>query len=81
MVNIENTEELQKIKKSNYGFVTITDSQSKVTIHKSNCAQITEKEYLQSKKIDDITKFHWFSTFALAEKEFGNILSCKVCKP
>ena len=80
MVNIENEEELQKIKNSNYGFVLI-DLHSKAVIHKSNCAQITEEEYLQSKKDDNVTKFHWFSTFALAEKEFDNISSCKICNP
>ena len=81
MVKIENAEELQKIMETNFGFVIILDTQSKATIHKSNCAQITKAEYLQSKKIDNITKFHWFSTFALAEKEFANILSCKMCNP
>ncbi len=81
MVKIESEEELQKIMESDYGFVVILDTPSKAIIHKSKCTLITEEQYLQSRKADDITKFHWFSTFASAEKEFDNILSCKACNP
>ena len=79
MVKIENVEELKRIKESTYGFIIILDTSFKATMHKSNCKLITEKSYLKSKEINAETKFHWYSTFLLAEKEFTNIKQCKTC--
>ena len=79
MVKIESVEELNRIKKSNYGFVITLDEHSKAVMHKTNCDFLTEENYLNGKKTDDVTKFHWHSTFSLAEKEFPKITSCNIC--
>ncbi len=77
MVKIQSVEELRKIKESNYGFVIIT-SEAKPVIHETNCKLIFENDFLKNK---DALVYHWFSSFALAEKELENIESCKLCNP
>jgi len=77
MVKIENVEELRKIKDSNFGFVIIY-SESMSIIHATNCKLIFENDFLQNNKIQT---YHWFSTHLLAEKELGDLKSCKLCKP
>ena len=77
MVKIESVEELRKIKKSNFGFIILL-SESMSIIHTTNCKLIFEKDFLQNNKIQP---HHWFSTHLLAEKELGDLKSCKLCKP
>ena len=77
MVKIESVEELKKIKQSNYGFVIIL-SESMPIIHTTNCKLIFENDFIKNKKIPI---HHWFSTYFLAEKELGDLKSCKLCNP
>jgi hypothetical protein len=77
MVNIESVEELRKIKESRYGFVIIL-SESMPIIHTTNCKLIFENDFLKNNKN---STFHWFSSYLLAEKELGDIKSCKLCNP
>lgn len=77
MVTIERIEELRKIKESNYGFVIIL-AESMPVIHTTNCKLIFENDFVKNNKI---LTFHWFSSYLLAEKELGDIQSCKLCKP
>ena len=77
MVKIENTEELKKIKESDYGFVIVNDD--KPTIHLTNCNIISEKDFLLMTNNSSI--YHWFSTFSLAQKELGDLNSCNICNP
>jgi len=81
MVKIQSTEEFRRIKESNFGLLVILDDKLNPTMHKTNCSQVTKDSYFYSKKIPSKTKFHWFSSYSLAEKEFENILVCKNCKP
>ena len=81
MVKIQSTEEFRRIKESNYGLLVILDDKLNPTMHKTNCSQVTKDSYFYSKKILGETKFHWFSSYSLAEKEFENILVCKNCNP
>ena len=78
MVKIENIEELRNIKESNYGFVIIITN-TKAIIHNTDCKLIFEQDFLKDDKND--SKYHWFSTYSLAEKELGDIKSCKLCNP
>lgn len=77
MVKIENVEELRKIKESNYGFVIIL-SESMPVIHTTNCKLIFENDFIKNNKV---LAHHWFSSYALAEKELGELKSCKLCNP
>ena len=77
MVKIESVEELRKIKVSNYGFVIIL-SKTMPVIHTTNCKLIFENDFTKNK---ETTPYHWFSSFALAEKELGELDSCKLCTP
>jgi len=77
MVKIESVEELKKIKVSNFGFVIIL-SESMSIIHTTNCKLIFENDFLKNNKIQT---HHWFSTHLLAEKELGDLKSCKLCNP
>ncbi len=81
MVKIQSTEEFRRIKESDYGLLVILDDKLNPTMHKTNCSQVTKDGYFYSKKILGETKFHWFSSYSLAEKEFENILVCKNCNP
>lgn len=78
MVKIENIEELRNIKESNYGFVIIITN-TKAIIHNTDCKLIFEQDFLKYGNND--SKYHWFSTYSLAEKELGDIKSCKLCNP
>jgi len=78
MVKIENIEELRNIKESNYGFVIIITN-TKAIIHNTDCKLIFEQDFLKDSNND--SKHHWFSTYSLAEKELGDIKSCKLCNP
>jgi hypothetical protein len=78
MVKIENIEELRKIKESNYGFVIII-THTKSVIHNTDCKLIFEQDFLKDE--NNGSKYHWFSTYSLAEKELGDIKSCKLCNP
>ncbi len=77
MVNIESVEELRKIKESRYGFVIIF-SESMPVIHTTSCKLIFENDFLKNNKN---STFHWFSSYLLAEKELGDVKSCKLCNP
>jgi len=77
MVKIESVEELRKIKESNFGFVILL-SKSMPIIHSTNCKLIFENDFLQNNKNQP---HHWFSTHLLAEKELGDLKSCKLCNP
>ncbi len=77
MVNIESVEELRKIKESRYGFVIIL-SESMLVIHTTSCKLIFENDFLKNNKN---STFHWFSSYLLAEKELGDVKSCKLCNP
>ena len=81
MVKIQSTEEFRRIKESDYGLLVILDDKLNPIMHKTNCSQVTKDSYFYSKKILGETKFHWFSSYSLAEKEFENILVCKNCNP
>ena len=78
MVKIENIEELRNIKESNYGFVIIITN-TKAIIHNTDCKLIFEQDFLKDE--NNGSKYHWFSTYSLAEKELGDIKSCKLCNP
>ena len=77
MVKIESVEELRKIKESDFGFVIFL-SESMPILHTTNCKLIFENDFLQNNKIQS---HHWFSTHLLAEKELGDLKSCKLCNP
>ena len=77
MVKIESGDELKKIKESNFGFVII-QSESAPIIHTTNCKLIFENDFIKNHETFD---YHWFSTYSLAEKELGEIQSCKLCNP
>ena len=76
MVKIENVDELRKIKESNYGYVIIC-LENKSIIHVSNCKLLFEKDFIR--KMNSKSFYHWFSTYSLAEKELGELKSCKLC--
>jgi len=78
MVEIENIEELRNIKGSNYGFVIIITNNQAI-IHNTDCKLIFEQDF--QKNVNNNLKYHWFSTYSLAEKELGDIISCKLCNP
>ena len=78
MVKIENVEELRKIKESDYGFVIIVEDATP-TIHLTNCKVIFENDFLQD--INNSLKYHWFSTYSLAQKELGDLKTCNICNP
>jgi hypothetical protein len=78
MVKIENIEELSKIRESDYGYVIFFED-DKLTIHLTNCDVISEKDFLQDSK--NSLDYHWFSTYSLAQKELGDLNSCKICNP
>ncbi len=78
MVKIENVEELRKIKESDYGFVIIVEEDNSM-IHLTNCKFILENDFLQD--INNSLNYHWFSTYSLAQKELGDLNSCKICNP
>jgi hypothetical protein len=78
MVKIENVEELRKINQSDYGFVIIIEDNNP-TIHSTNCKVISENDFLQ--EINNSSNYHWFSTYSLAQKELGDLNSCKFCNP
>ena len=77
MVKIQSVDELKKIKESNFGFVII-QSESVPIIHKTDCKLIFENDFKQN---HETSAYHWFSTYSLAEKELGEIQSCKLCNP
>ena len=79
MVKIQSTEEFRRIKESDYGLLVILDDKLNPTMHKTNCSQVTKDSYFYSKKSSSETKFHWVSSYSLAEKEFEDILICKNC--
>jgi len=81
MVKIQSIEEFKRIKESDYGLLIILDDKLNPTMHKTNCSQVNEDSYLISKKNSSATKYFWFSSYSLAEKEFENILVCKNCNP
>ena len=81
MVKIQSTEEFRRIKESNYGLLVILDDKLNPTMHKTNSSQVTKDSYFYSKKSSSETKFHWFSSYSPAEKEFEDILICKNCNP
>ncbi len=77
MVNLESVEALRKIKESRYGFVIILSEHMPV-IHTTNCKLIFENDFIKNNKI---STHNWFSSYSLAEKELGDIKSCKLCNP
>ena len=77
MVEIENLDELRKVKESDYGFVIIIED-DKPVIHISNCKTISENDFSVKKTSSN---YHWFSTYSLAQKELGDLESCIVCNP
>ncbi len=77
MGKIESVEELRKIKESKFGFIIIL-SESMSIIHTTNCKLIFENDFLKNNKIQT---HHWFYTHFLAEKELGDLKSCKLCNP
>lgn len=81
MVKIQSAEEFRRIKESDYGLLVILNDKLNSTLHKTNCIEVTEENFLHSKKSSSEQKFFWFSSYSLAEKEFENILVCKNCKP
>lgn len=78
MVKIGNIEELRKVKESDYGFVIVVE-ENKPTIHLTSCKIISESDFLQ--EINNSLNYNWFSTYSLAQKELGDLLSCKICNP
>ena len=80
MVKIENIDELKRIIESDYGYVVI-DSNMQPIMHTTKCDQVTEDYFENILKNEKESKFHWFSSYAIAEKEFSELESCKNCKP
>ena len=81
MVKVENVQELKRIIESNFGYIVTSDMKKNFHIHKPNCTIVTEKNYLENIKNNNLIKYHWFSTFVLAEKEFKDVIPCKECNP
>ena len=81
MVKIKNIEELKRIIESNYGYVVILESNMHPTMHKTKCEQVSEDYFEKTQKNENESKFHWFSSYSIAEKEFSDVESCKNCKP
>ena len=81
MVKIENVDELKRIIESDYGYVVILDSNMHPLMHKTKCDQVTVDNFKNTQKNQKESKFHWFSSYSIVEKEFSNIESCKNCKP
>ena len=78
MVKIQNNDEFQRIKDENFGYILFCDTKNKTVMHIPNCKLIQTDDYEKlSKEVD----FHWFSSFSLAQQEFGNIVFCDVCEP
>ena len=80
MVKIQTIDEFNSIHDSEFGFVVIAYNGSKI-IHKTKCEKVKLDDYIESMNSNNITEFHWFSTFALAEKSFPELAGCKNCKP
>ena len=80
MVKIQTIDEFKSIHDSEFGFVVIAYNGSKI-IHKTKCEKIKLDDYIDSTNSNSIIEFHWFSTFALAEKSFPELSSCKICNP
>jgi hypothetical protein len=75
MAKIQNIDEFNRIKESDFGFIVIFDGASN-TLHQSKCGELTEEMFSNQ----DGNSLHWFSTIALAEKSFI-ITPCQLCKP
>jgi hypothetical protein len=77
MVSIQNIEEFNRIKESDFGFMIIDGENPQ--IHKPNCDLVNVDDFI---KVDtNEKKFLWFSTILLAEKEFPQIIFCQKCNP
>ena len=82
MVQINNVDEYNRIKESNYGFLIIPDSEQNMSIHSPSCNILGGDDYLeQREKNPESINIHWFSTISLAEKKFSSLKICQMCKP
>ena len=79
MVKIENVDELKRIIESDYGYVVILNSNMNPLMHKTKCDQVTEDFFKNNLKNKKDSKFHWFSSYSIAEKEFSELEACKSC--
>ncbi len=80
MVKIENVDEVSRIIESNFGFIVETQDTIN-TIHETNCSTISPNKFIDKTQRGKNFKFCWFSSIALAEKEFPDLKSCSQCKP
>ena len=82
MVQINNLDEYNRIKESNFGFLIIPDSDQNIFIHTPSCNILGDDNHIQQReeKFDSIN-MHWFSTISLAEKKFDKVKVCQECKP
>lgn len=75
MTKIQTIDEFNNIKKSEFGFIVVSDGATN-TMHQSKCKNLDEGTYPNK---DGFT-LYWFSTIAIAEKSFM-ITPCKECNP
>lgn len=75
MTKIQTIDEFKNIKKSEFGFIVVSDGATN-TMHQSKCKDLGDSAYSNK----DGNSLHWFSTIATAEKSFM-ITLCKECKP
>lgn len=80
MVKIENVEEFNSIKKSDYGFVVHVKNDDCI-VHKTRCNSINADNFIDSTDPKFQTSYHWFSSVALVEKSFPKTTSCTQCNP
>ncbi len=82
MVQINNVEEYDRIKESNYGFLIIPGSNQDMSIHSPSCNILDSNDYFEQREEGSQSiNMHWFSTISMAERKFSNLKVCQVCKP
>jgi hypothetical protein len=79
---IQNFEELRKLRLADEGYFVITDSAREAIIHKvnSNCIKIDSFNVKVSINDRKQGSYFWVDSIATAAREFG-AKRCKVCKP
>lgn len=80
MVKIQNPDEFNSIKKSDFGYMIEVKKDSH-TIHKTKCKSLDVNNFIDSTDAKSTTTFHWFSTIALVEKSFPDTVPCSQCNP
>ncbi|MDG6938003.1 MAG: hypothetical protein JRM79_02560 [Nitrososphaerota archaeon] len=79
---IQNFEDLRRVRLADEGFIVITDANRPAIIHKVNAKCITTDKFNSKVSINDRKQgsYYWADSVATAAREFG-AKRCKVCKP